>query len=244
MSDRTRRRIEQASIPVIVIEEPDLGRQKTDFHTLNLQKPLSATVLHLTDDTALSDITRRLISDVKLFRNRIDLNNASVGARSDKLLVFAQLRFVVASYLLGRKTRSRKQIEEDVEVLAKVRDPRSELRDVFTLIATNLGGLDRLHRDRVRDSGAFVRELRKQTLLASNAVWRALAVALHDANEAGVDPKTAIERLKAAGVSWERTSKFFVGTLVDRDTGKLLSNRESIDAAADKLLSVMMKPAP
>ena len=244
MSDRARRRIEQASIPVIVIEEPDLGRQKTDFHTLNLQKPLSATVLHLTDDTALSDITRRLISDVRLFRNRIDLNNASVGARSDKLLAFAQLRFVVASYLLGRKTRSRKQIEEDVEVLAKLRDPRSELRDVFTLIATNLGGLDRLHRDRVPDSGAFVRELRKETLLASNAVWRALAVALHDANEAGVDPKTAIERLKAAGMSWERTSKFFVGTLVDRDTGKLLSNRESIDAAADKLLSVMMKPAP
>ena len=89
-----------------------------------------------------------------------------------------------------------------------------------------------------------MRELRKETLLASNALWRALAVALHDANEAGVDQKTAIERLKAAGVSWKRTSNFFVGTLVDRDTGKLLSNRESIDAAADKLRSVMMKPAP
>jgi hypothetical protein len=141
MSERARRRIEQASIPVIVIEEPDLRRQKTDFHTLNLQKPLSATVLHLTDETVLSDITRRVISDVKLFQDRIDLNNASVGARSDKLLAFAQLRFIVASYLLGKKTRSKKQIEEDVESLAKTGDPRRELREVFTLIATNLGGL-------------------------------------------------------------------------------------------------------
>jgi DGQHR domain-containing protein len=244
MSDRARRRIEQASIPVIVIEEPDLGRQKTDFHTLNLQKPLSTTVLHLTDETVLSDITRRVISDVKLFQDRIDLNNASVGARSDKLIAFAQLRFIVASYLLGKKTRSKKQIEEDVESLAKTRDPRSELREVFTLIATNLGGLDRLHRNRVTSSGAFVRQLRAETLLSSSALWRALTVALHDAKEAGVDPKTAIERLKAAGVSWERTSKFFVGTLVDRDTAKLLSSRESIDAAADKLLSVMIEPTP
>ena len=244
MSDRARRRIEQASIPVVVIEEPDLGRQKTDFHTLNLQKALSTTVLNLTDDTVLSDITRRVISNVKLFQNRIDLNNASVGARSDKLLAFAQLRFVVASYLLGKKTRSKTQIDEDVEALAKVRDPRSELREVFTLIATNLGGLDRLHRDRVSDSGAFVRELRKETLLASSALWRSLAVALHDAKEAGLDPKTAIERLKAAAVPWDRKSDFFVGTLLDRDTGKLLSSRESIDAAADKLLSVMMEPTP
>src|SRR5205823_971209 len=105
---------------------------------------------------------------------RIDLNNASAGARSDKLLAFAQLRFIVASYLLGKKTRSKKQIEQDVETLAKLKDPRGELREVFTLIATNLGGLERLQRD--------------------------------------------------------------------RDTGKLLSTRESIDAAADKLLSVMTKP--
>ena len=242
LSGRARRRIEQASIPVIVIEEPDLARQKRDFHTLNLQKPLSTTVLNLTDDTVLSEITRRVIADVRLFEGRIDLNNASAGARSDKLLAFAQLRFIVASYLLGKKTRSKKQIEQDVEALANLQDPRRELREVFTLIATNLGGLDRLQRDRVSRSGAFVRQLRAETLLASSALWRALTVALHEAKAAGVDPETAIERLKTAGISWERTSDFFVGTIVDRDTGKLLSTRESIDAAADKLLSVMTKP--
>ena len=128
--------------------------------------------------------------------------------------------------------------------MTKAHDPRRELRDVFTLIATNLGGLDRLHRDRVTDGGVFVRQLRAETLLASNALWRALAVALHDARETGVDSKTAVDRLKTAGVSWERTSESFLGTLLDRDTGELLSNRESIDAAADKLLSVMTKPAP
>ena len=115
---------------------------------------------------------------------------------------------------------------------------------MFTLIATNLGGLDRLQRDRVSRSGAFVRQLRAETLLASSALWRALTVALHEAKAAGVDPQTAIERLKTAGISWERTSDFFVGTIIDRDTGKLLSTRESIDAAADKLLSVMTKPGP
>ena len=52
-----------------------------------------------------------LIEDVKLFDGRIDLNNASVGAKSDKLLSFAQLRFVVASYLLGKRTRVPKMIE-------------------------------------------------------------------------------------------------------------------------------------
>ena len=244
MSDRARRRIEQASIPVIVIEEPDLARQKTDFHTLNLQKPLSTTVLALTDDTVLSEITRRVISDLKLFHDRIDLNNGSVGARSDKLLAFAQLRFIVASSLLGKKTRSKRQVEEDVRNLVKERDPRGELREAFTLIATNLGGLDRLQRDRVNHSGAFVRKLRQETLLSSSGLWRALAVALHDAKEAGVNPKTAIERITAAGVTWDRKSDFFLGTLIDRDSGKLLSHRESIDAAADKLLAVMTKPTP
>ena len=181
-SDRACRRIEQASIPVIVIEEPDLGRQKRDFHTLNLQKPLSTTVLNLTDDTALSEITRRVILDVRLFEGRIDLNNASAGARSDKLLAFAQLRFIVASDPLGtgpgRNTRSSRMSR-------RWRSCRTRGRSCArcsSLIATSLGGLERLQRDRVSRSGAFVRQLRAETLLASSALWRALTVALHEAS--------------------------------------------------------------
>ena len=91
MSPAAERRIQQATIPAIVIEEKNLRRQKTDFHMLNQQKPLTSTVLTLTDDTTLSELTRMLIEDVKLFENRIDLNNASVGAKSDKLLSFVEV---------------------------------------------------------------------------------------------------------------------------------------------------------
>src|SRR5207248_2461734 len=152
MSEAAEKRIQLATIPVIVIEEENLGRQKTDFHKLNQQKPLTATVLNLTDDTVLSELTRLVIDDVKLFDGRIDLNNASVGPKSDKLLSFSQLRFVVASYLLGKKTRVRKAIDRDVEKLVAERGKgavRKELREVFTQVATRFGGLQRLHHNRL-----------------------------------------------------------------------------------------------
>jgi DGQHR domain-containing protein len=252
MSEAAEKRIQLATIPVIVIEEENLKRQRTDFNKLNQQKPLTATVLNLTDDTVLSELTRMLIADVKLFDGRIDLNNASVGTKSDKLLSFAQLRFVVASYLLGKRTRSTKAIDNNVAKIVDARGKsalRKELRDVFTQVATRFGGLERLQNDRVSTSqtGDFVRTLRNETLLASNAAWRALFVALHDAKEAGVDPQTAIDRVKHDNaINWSRTDPFFKGSLLEIDpdtrklTGKILSSRESIDAAADKLVAVML----
>jgi hypothetical protein len=234
------------------VEEKSLKRQKTDFHALNQQKALTATVLALTDETLLSDLTRTLVDDVKLFDGRIDLNNASVGAKSDKLLSFAQLRFAAASYLLGKRTRSQKIINEGIEAIVADRGRsavRQELREVFTLIATRFGGLERLHLDRLHDksTGDLVRKLRKETLLTSSAAWRALLVALHDAKEKGIDVSTSMDRVKKdPSVSWTRDSEFFLGNLLDQDpetgkpTGKLLSSRESIDAAADKLAAFMI----
>jgi DGQHR domain-containing protein len=245
MTEQARKRVEQATIPVVVIEEKSLRRQKTDFHRLNQQKPLTSTVLNLTDDTVLSDLTRLVIADVGLFRGRIDINNASVGAKSDKLLSFSQLRFVVASYLLGKKTRSTKGIEHAIDDIVARRGAvvvRKELSIVFSAAAMKLGGLERLHLGRLpsAQAGEFVRELRANTLLASNAAWRALFVALHEAKKAGVDADLALDRLtKHTGFSWARNGKFFVGTLIDRDTAKLLSSRESIDAAAEKLVRIM-----
>jgi DGQHR domain-containing protein len=253
ISDAAEKRIQLATIPVIVVEEKDLKRQKTDFNKLNQQKPLTATVLNLTDDTVLSELTRMLIADVKLFDGRIDLNSASVGAKSDKLLSFAQLRFVVASYLLGKRTRSTKAIDTNVASIVEQQGKpavRSELREVFTQVASRFGGLERLQNDRVSaaKAGDFVRTLRNETLLASNAAWRALFVALHDAKEAGVDPEQAIVRVKHdKAIDWSRTDRFFKGSLLDVDpetnklTGKILSSRESIDTAADKLTRVMVK---
>lgn len=245
MSDDARMRIEQATIPVVVIEEADLSRQKTDFHRLNQQKPLTATVLTLTDDTVLSTLTRHLIKDVPLFTDRIDINNASVGRRSDKLLSFAQLRFVVASYLLGERTRSAKAINENVAKRV-ARDGydevRAELRKVFREVALGIAGLVPLQKGTVPagQAGDYVRNLREKTLLASNAAWRALFVALNRAEKEGIDAHTALQRLDGdAQDIWSRDADFFVGSLIDRETGKLLSNRESIDAATDLLAGAM-----
>jgi DGQHR domain-containing protein len=251
ISEAAQKRIELATIPVVVVEETSLKRQKTDFNKLNQQRPLTSTVLTLTDDTVLSELTRLVIHDVKLFDGRIDLNNSSVGAKSDKLLSFAQLRFVVASYLLGKKTRVRKAIDRDVEKLVAERDKdavRKELREAFTQVATRFGGLQRLHRNLLptQSAGDLVRTLRNETLLASNAAWRALFVALHEARKTGVDIETAIDRVKHEdSIEWTRNANFFKGTILEVDpdtgqpTGKLLSSRESIDAAADKLAAVM-----
>jgi DGQHR domain-containing protein len=251
MSEDALRRMEVATIPAIVVEEKSLKHQKGDFHRLNLQKALTATVLNLTDETVLSDLTRMLIEDVHLFHDRIDLNNASVGVKSDKLLSFSQLRFVVASYLLGKRTRSPKQIDGLVEKFVEGRDideVRADIREAFSEVATRFGGLERLHHGRVspESEGDFVRTLRSKTLLASNAAWRALFVALNQAKEAGVDVSTAIDRVKHdSAIQWTRDAEFFRGNLLDVDpetgelTGKLLSSRESIDAAADKLTAVM-----
>lgn len=252
LSAAAEKRVELATIPVIVVEEGDLKRQKTDFSRLNQQKPLTSTVLNLTDDTVLSELTRMLIADVNLFNERIDLNNASVGTKSDKLLSFAQLRFIAASYLLGKRTRSTKAIDDNVKKVVAERGKsavRKELGEVFTQVATRFGGLERLHRDRVSKgaAGDFVRTLRSETLLASTAAWRALFVALNEAKEAGVDFEKAIDRVKHDGaIDWSRDAKFFQGTILELDretgkpTGKILSSRESIDAAADKLSEVMV----
>jgi DGQHR domain-containing protein len=253
ISDHALKRIQLGTIPVVVIEEQDLKRQKVDFNRLNQQKPLTSTVLNLTDETVLSELTRLLIDDVKLFDGRIDLNNASVGPKSDKLLSFSQLRFVVASYLLGKKTRVRTAIDRGVEKLVAERGKdavRRELREVFTQVATRFGGLQRLHRNHLpkQDAGDLVRTLRTETLLASNAAWRALFVALNEAKKAGVNIETAIDRVKHdTSIEWTRDAEFFRGTILEVDpdtqqpTGKLLSSRESIDAAGDKLAAAMIK---
>ena len=85
-----------------------------------------------------------------------------------------------------------------------------------------------------------MRRIRAETLLTSNAAWRALLVALHQVNQDGGDVEAAIERVKhATGVSWERTSPL-LGRKPDRPgLGQALSSRESIDAAADKLLETI-----
>lgn len=241
MSIEARRRIERAAIPVLVVEEPDFQRQKSDFHKLNQQKPLTSTVLALTDDSLLSDLTKTLIRDVPLFKGRIDLNNASVGAKSDKLLAFAQLRFVVASYLLGRATRTKEVIRHGIADIVEERGRRAvraDLKEVFTAAASRLDPLEPLQKGTVPAGqiGDAVRRIRGDTLLASSAAWRALFVAIHEAQERGVAPKTAVGRIAKDPAIWSRKGRFFVGSLVDRETGKLLSNRESIDAASDKLL--------
>jgi DGQHR domain-containing protein len=254
VSAQALKRIQLATIPVVVIEEQDLARQKSDFNKLNQQKPLTATVLNLTDETELSKLTRMLIQDVNLFHDRIDLNNASVGVKSDKLLSFSQLRFVVASYLLGKRTRNRKEIDKGVETIVADRGEkqvRDELKKLFTQVATRFGGLQRLHANSLpkQTAGDLVRTLRAETLLASNAAWRALFVALHEAKQAGVDSETAIDRVKHdSAIAWSRDASFFHGSLLELDpntgqpTGKLLSSRESIDAAASKLAQVMTAP--
>jgi len=162
---------------------------------------------------------------------------------------------VVASYLLGKRTRQAAQIDRAVSQLV-ARDGleplRTELRTVFGEIATRLGGLERLHHDRLPagNRADFVRTLRRETLLASNATWRALAIALHEAKQAGIDPITAIERLKDdRTITWTRDAPFFRGSLLEIDpetgqlTGKLFSSRESIDSAATKLLAAMLDQA-
>lgn len=245
MSAKARSRIERAAIPVLVVEEPDLARQKSDFHKLNRQKPLTSTVLALTDDSLLSDLTKTLIGDVALFDGRVDLNNASVGPKSDKLLSFAQLRFVVASYLLGRATRSKEGIRDRITEIIDERGKRkvrTELREVFTQVASQLGPLGQLQKRSVpaNEVGGMVRQIRSETLLASNAAWRALFVAIHEAQEKGIAPKTAVSRTSKNPEIWSREGEFFVGSLIDRKTRKLLSNRESIDAASDQLLGLML----
>ena len=243
LSKQAQKRIERASIPVVVIEEPDLKRQRVDFNSLNKQKPLTATVMTLTADSVLSDLTKAVIADVPLFKGRIDLNNNSVGAKSDMLLSFSQLRFVVASYLFGSKTRSPKAIEQAAAELCDDRGfdaVRADLKDVFTKVASNLGGLERLQKETLTktQAGDIIRGLREATLLASNAAWRSLFVAIHDAGDQGVDPATAITQLRRQPNIWSRNDEFFVGSLIDGETGKLLSSRESIDAAALKLRRV------
>jgi DGQHR domain-containing protein len=244
MSTKARRRIERAAIPVLVIEEPDLGRQKSDFHKLNQQKPLTPTVQALTDDSVLSDLTKTLIADVALFKGRIDLNNASVGAKSDKLLAFAQLRFVVASYLLGRATRSKERIQEEmIEAVGErgKRHVRADLKQAFTIVASELRPLASLQRGSVPavKAGDTVRQIRRDTLLASSAAWRALFVAIHDAQEEGVTPRAAVAQIRCRPEIWSRKDKFFLGSLIDTRTEKLLSSRESIDAASDQLLALI-----
>jgi DGQHR domain-containing protein len=245
MSQKAKKRIERATIPVLVVEEPNLGRQKSDFHKLNQQKALTSTVLALTDESLLSDLTRTLIKDVPLFHGRIDLNNASVGPKSDKLLAFAQLRFAVASYLLGRATRSKSKVLEGVAEIVEERGKmavRKELKRVFGEVATRLEPLDRLSDETVPagERGRIVRAIRRDTLLASNAAWRALFVAIHEAAEQGISPRKSIGRVAEDPKIWSRTNRFFVGSLIDRKTKKLLSNRESIDAASDKLRRLML----
>jgi DGQHR domain-containing protein len=250
MSEGARKRIAGASIPVILVQEGNLVRQKQDFHALNQQKPLTSSVLALTDDTVLTVLTKMLVADVALFHDRVDLNSASVGTNSENLLSFSQVRFVAASYLLGKKTRETKRINEAVEEIVQARgknNVRDELRQVFTLIATNLGGLERLHSGKTgaKSPADFVRMLRKETLLASNALWRAVAVALHDAKEAGIDPEDAMKKVvEDPSISWSRDAKFFRGSIVGLDedgkvTGKIISSREAIDTASDKLAAVM-----
>ena len=193
----------------------------------------------------LSALTKMVIADVKLFSDRIDLNNASPGPKSDKLLSFAQLRFVVASYLLGKDTRTTHRIDLGVGKIVEERglDPvRAELRDVFR---ADRDALRRARQAPPRPPGQTVQRRRRPAHARRDAAHlkRGLASPARrpPRNQGrGTPLETAIDRVKhSTGISWDETAPSGSATSSTPDTGKLLSSRESIDAAADKLLETI-----
>ncbi len=251
LSDAAKARIANTTIPVLLVVDPNLNRQKADFNKLNQQKKLTQTVMTATEDSALSTLTKQLVKDVALFQGRIDMNNDSPSSKSGYLLSLAQLRFAVATLLLGRKTRNAKgpsgypaQIEQLVEERGMAEVQR-ELREVFTAIATRCGGLSRLHRGAMtpQTSKAEVVKLRENTMLASNAAWRALLQALHQTKSEQLSYEDALERLSShPDFTWERSGRIWKDTLIvtgEDGKPKLQSARENIDAASDALLRLI-----
>ena len=229
--------------PVIVVLDDDKVRRAQDFTDLQKNsKPLNASIGQSMDRrqalnrVLIEKVIRR--DDIPLLDKgrRVEFLTDTPGKLSAKVAGYKTIRYASGTLLIGTSTRDVRGWDSTVDLKLAADEAGSTDRIIEFWRA--LGDLSVVNTALSKEKGVAL--LRNESwLLGANVIY-AIAAATHDVTTGdGVAVREAVLALDTFNFS--RTGKSFVGTLVDRDTGKAVTGRAAWEGAAEVLRKYMRK---
>jgi DGQHR domain-containing protein len=253
--DPVRQRIYGMKLPVLVVLDADPVRRAQDFVDLqrNSKPPAGSLGASMDRRHPLNRFALDVAKRAALFDrgNRIEFLSDTIGKRSVKLYSFQAFRQATGILLAGSGDRTRAGFESAGDTALAGGKYDKELTRIVSLIdevAMAMPGWSGILEGEETPAG-----FREKYLHATAAGLYAIALSLYQAREAKLDVSAAVAAL--AALDWVRTpdegtdfgKAFFDGTLLvldpKTDSRKTASGRPSWEAAADKLLADVIKPA-
>jgi DNA sulfur modification protein DndB len=253
--DVVRRRIYGMKLPVLIVLDADPVRRAQDFVDLqrNSKPPAGSLGASMDRRHAINRFALDVAKSAALFdgANRIEFLSDTIGKRSVKLYSFQAFRQAIGILLAGSGDRTRAGFESAADrALADGKYDKELTRIVSVLdeLASAMPGWSGILEGKEKSA-----DFRQEYLHATAAGLYAIALSLYQAREAKLDVSKAIGAL--ASLDWTRVPEegtdfgkaFFDGTLLVLDpktnSRKTASGRPAWEAAADKLLAEVIKPA-
>lgn len=246
--DPVKQRIEELSVPLLIVVDDDPARRAQDFVDLqrNAKPPSGSLGSSMDRRHAINRFTLEMAKNADLAEGgqRIEFLKDTVGKLSGKLYTFQAFRQFVTTLIIGSSQRTRAGLEKAADDAVGNGYYKTEYDRVLGII--NTAAYTMPGWAEVMDGSLTVAEFRADYLHSTAAGLYTIAVALYDVHNDGGDIGQAIT--KAAAIDWRREplaengDSFFDGTLIlkvtDEDGNivrKLASGRPAWEAAGEKL---------
>jgi hypothetical protein len=243
LQDEVFERLLRSGQPVIVVMDEDKIRRAQDFTDLQRNsKPLNASIGQSMDRrqalnrVLIEDVLRR--DDIPLLAKgkRVEFLSDTPGKLSAKVAGYKTIRYASGTLLIGTSVRDVRGWDSAV-ALSLAEDERIAVERIVDFWRA-LGDLSVVAKSLGREKGVAL--LRNNSwLLGANVIY-AVAAATYDLTVgSAVGVREAVLALDTFDFS--RRADNFVGTLVDRDTGKAVTGRAAWQGAADLLRKYIRK---
>lgn len=251
-NDPRRERIENLSVPLIVVVDDDPARRAQDFVDLqrNAKPPSGSLGSSMDRRHAINRFTLEIAKTADLTDGgqRVEFLKDTVGKLSGKLYTFQAFRQFVTTLIIGSSQRTRAGLEKAADDAVGNGYYAAEFNRVLDLVNTAAHTMPGWAE--IMDGSVTVAEFRADYLHATAAGLYTLGIALYKVHNDGGDVDEAIA--KAAEIDWRRKpiaedgKSFFDGTLilkVEDDDGnverKIGSGRPAWEAAGEKLYNAI-----
>ncbi len=222
------RLLNQDSIGICIVEEPDVKRRRIDFADLSRTKPVGSTILSWFDlRDQLAALSVDLVAESKFFKGRVDRFKETVKGRSQKLYPQKQLLTfcgVAASERIryGKDPQAMRQMAESLlNDENKYESCKSRIIQFLDKFAESEATLSKLVKDNElplmkRKSGREVYELTQNHLVAQACGLHAVgALCAQSARIQPKDRELLAERL--GKLDWHKANVFWLGSLMERN---------------------------
>lgn len=250
LDEVTRRRVADMGLPLIIVLENDPWKKAQDYGDLqtNVKPPTKSLGMSMNRRVPINGFVMDLALDpnVVLFTdgkepgNRIDVEKDSPGKLSTNWVSYKSLHYMVSLILAGSDIRSTPAMLKKLNGMVEADKSgvmHTTLVQFFNNLATNPVFSDLV------SGKTKMAEVRKDSLLTSAGVLYAMAHAAHTlTHTTSLTLAQAGEKLAALDYSRPDGNGLLLGNLVNRDTGKIGSGRDSWMAAGDAMVKTIGQP--